>query len=388
MENLEAPSDKSIVEEINQQLETDQELKHWFEKFNKSSWKYFIGHYASTKRRALMFPTLYVNDFKPMNKEFNEYAKKALEYIQQVKLFLMQCEWRAGKLKIPFVQISTDFEIFGRHIMECPFLPPVSQEEMELYCRFLEQPEGDQFDNYEHVREWQDYNAMKHEKDGETMFGLSAWHEFYMAHYGVGFLLDLPNVRGEKEEYYCEVGFKEKKKKEEKEKGEKKGQITEPPFPHAEFEKPTPNYEEDLMDFARRYEEPDDVENVIDQIRAENHHGDFEYHDRLYDYLKLIPEPISFVPHHDWKESLELTVIRYKKGKIIEALPRVWRQYNKDIGDDPEAYLHRRMAAADKDLVLNLDTRGWRAAHANWILEGRRVLGEPENLDYWEEDEL
>lgn len=382
MSEQEVPSSKSIIEEINQQLETDQDLHRWFEKYNKFSWKYFIDRYASTKHRALMYPTLYVNDFKPKTKEFNELAKKALEYIQQVKLFQMQCEWRAGKLKLPFVEISTDFEIFGWHIMECPFLPPVSLEEVELYCRFLALPEGDQFENYDGVRDWQDYNAMKHEKNGETRFALSAWHDFYFTHYGTGFILDLPNVRGEKEEYYCEVAFKAKEKE------EKKEQKSQPHVLHPEFEKPTPNYEEDMMDFARRYEEPDHVESVIDQIKAENHLDDFEYQDELYNYLKLITEPISFVPHHDWKESLRLTVIRFKKGKIIEALPRIWRQYNKDIGDDPEAYLHRRMAAADKDLVMELDGLvGWRAAHANWILEGRKLLGEPENLDYWEEDE-
>ncbi len=372
-EEEEVRSSESIVEEIKQQLEADPALKQWLEKFNKFHWEHFIKHYAEAKRRSLMFPNLYADDFKPMNKEFNELARKGLETIQQIKLFHIQCEWRSGKFKLPFVKLCRDFVVFGRRIMECPFLPPVSWEEVELYCRFLETPESDEIESYKY-HEWQDYDAMKKEAEGGIQSpykATAAWYDFYNAHHGTGYLLNLPDVVGEKEKYYTKVGYDDVDSKRPKH------------VPNPEFEKPSPNYYEDMMDFARLYEEPEHAEIVINHIKWEKHFGEFEQYDELYDYLKLIPETIPFVQHEDWKEALRLTVVRFKKRRIIEALPRVWRQYHKDIGDDHEAYLRRRMAETDKDIVEALDEFGSRGPDIKWILEGQRVLGEPENLDDW-----
>lgn len=369
MQEQEAPSTEFLKGQIKQQLETDPELKRWFEKFNKFSWDYFMDHYAGTKHRAFRFPELYLDEFKPMNKEFNELARQSLEYIQQVKLFHLQCQWRAGKIELPFVQICYDFELFGDHIMECPFLPPISLEEVELYCRFLETSDSDEFETYNY-KEWQNYKAMKKEVGSDETGATPAWYEYYDTFNGTGFMVTLPDMVGEKEKQYTSISYKE-------------AQRHRPPYvPNPEFQKPSPNYESDLIDFARRFEEPKMSEIIISHIKTENHHNDFEFIDRNYEYLKKITEPIVFEPSHDWKESLLMTVIRYKKRKIIEALPRVWRQYHKDVGNDHEAYLHRRIANADKDLIKILDSDGVRAAHAKWILEGRKLLGEPENFDY------
>ncbi|MBI1225173.1 MAG: hypothetical protein GC192_08020 [Bacteroidetes bacterium] len=378
MSEQEAPSSEAIVEEIKRQLEADPALKTWLNKFNKFHQDYFIQHYAEAKRRALMFPDMYVDEFRPMNKEFNELARKSLETIQQMKLFNIQCEWRTGKLKLPFVTLCCDFVVFGRRIMECPFVPPVSWEEVEHYCRFLESPESDDIEFYKYA-EWQNYDAIKEEAASETPPTypyIKAWFRFYQAHHGTEYLLNLPNVKGEKEDYYTKIGYEDVSSKR-------------PPHVHnPEFDKPSPNHYEDAMDFARCYETPEQAEIIINHIKWEKHFGDHEQYDSLYEYLKLVTETIPFVEHEDWKEALRLTVVRFKKRKIIEALPRVWRQYHKSIGDDPEAYLQRRMAEADKDIVVALDEYGSRGPDIKWILEGRRVLGEPLNLDDWGNDEL
>lgn len=374
MSEEELPSSESIVEEIKQQLEADPALKGWLDKFNEFHLDYFIKHYAEAKRRALMFPDLYADDFKPMNKEFNELARKSLKTIQQVKLFNIQCEWRAGKFKLPFVKLCRDFVVFGRRIMECPFLPPVTWEEVELYCRFLEMPESDEIESYRYI-EWQDYDAIKQEAESEskpTYPQTTAWFRFYNEHYGTGHLLNLPDVVGIKEKYYSHIGYEDVDSK------------RPPHVPDPEFEKPRPNHYEDMIYFAKRYEKPEVAEIVINHIKWEKHFNEHEQYDELYEYLKLITETIPFVQHEDWKEALRLTVVRFKKRKIAEALPRVWRQYHKDIGDDAEAYLHRRMAETDKDIVVALDEHGSRGPDIKWILEGRRVLGEPLNLDDWE----
>lgn len=374
MSEEEAPSSESILEEIKQQLEADPALKQWLEQFNKFHHDHFLQHYAEAKRRSLMFGDLYANDFRPMNKEFNELARKSLKTIQQMKLFHIQCEWRAGNLKLPFVKLCKDFVIFGRRIMECPFLPPVSWEEVELYCRFLETPESDDIEIYK-VIEWQDYDTIKKEAASESKPKypqITAWFKFYQAHHGTEYLLNLPDVAGEKEDYYSKIGYDDVSRS------------YEPHVHNPESDKPSPDHYEDMMDFARRYETPEQADIIINHIKWEKHFNEFEQDDAIFEYLKLIPERIPFVQHEDWREALRLTVIRFKKLRIIAALPRVWRQYHKDVGDDPEAYLQRRMAETAKDIVVSLDQHGSRGPDIKWILEGRRVLGEPQNLDDWE----
>src|SRR5687767_8395140 len=51
-------------------------------------------------------------------------ATGRLKEIQQKKLFDMQCLWRAEKISIPAIEVSTDFDYWEEDIFNCPFLEP------------------------------------------------------------------------------------------------------------------------------------------------------------------------------------------------------------------------------------------------------------------------
>ncbi|MCC6727684.1 MAG: hypothetical protein IT258_24470 [Saprospiraceae bacterium] len=362
------PDQATIEAQLRQQLENNPKVKSWFEKYRNYSWDSFIKQYAYSKHSALLYPDLYIDDFKPANKEFNALARQALEAIQQKKLFNLQCEWRAGSIELPFVKITYDFELIGRKLlMECPFLPPVTFDEVELFIQYLHSSHSEDLDMYD-MYYWQNYDDIKNEYETDE-FGITpSWYEFYDGMRGTGYLIKLPNTRGEKESEYAKIGWKDANPN------------PTPYIPNPEMDKPYPDHEAEI-DFALCFETPELAEAIISHVKKRRQRSNHEELDGLYDYLKSIPETISFVPHHDWRESLRLTIKSYRNAKIAEALPRIWRQYIRPFGNDPEAYVRKRIAEADFDLSKQ-DDYGLRARLVEEVLKGRELSGEPRNFDY------
>lgn len=363
------PDQSTIEAQLRQQLETDPKVKAWFEKYRKHSWDYFIKQYAHSKHSALLYPDLYIDDFKPAHKEFNFEARLALEAIQEKKLFNLQCEWRAGSIQLPFVQITYDFELIGRKLlMDCPFLPPVTLDEVELFIQYLQSNDSEDLDLHD-MYFWQKYEDIKIEFETDEFGVTPSWYEFYDGMRGTGYLIRLPNTRGEKEKAYSQLGW------------EHANPNPAPYVPNPEMEKPSADHHEAEIDFALCFETPELAETIISHVKTQRHRNDHEELDGWYKYLKSIPETIPFVPHHDWRESLRLTIKSYRNQKIAEALPRVWRQYIRPFGNDPEAYVQKRIAEADFDLS-KLDDFGLRKMIVKEVLNGRELSGEPRDFDY------
>lgn len=363
------PTKEEIADKIHQQLERDERMKKWFSQYRNWEVNGFIETYAGYRHSVLSHPNSHFNNYEPDNKEFNKLARKALEYIQQKKLFNLQCEWRAGKLELPLIKIAYDFEIFGRgHVMECPFLPPVSLQEVELYCQFLNSPDADDLEVDYELSEWQEYDEIMEEYDGDFP-NLPPWYEFYDEKVGTGYLMQLPDVKGEMEEHYRDA-FR------------RHNNPNQPAyFRDPELDKPSLFDYEAKLDFAKRFEPDETLQAVISHVKFLYSFDDDFGLDSDFEYLKGISEPISLVPHADWKESLRLTVVRYRNRKIAAALPRIWRHYHKDIGDDHDAYVMRQLAKADPDLS-KLDSFNLRNDLMESVLAGRELLGEPRDFDY------
>ncbi len=364
------PTQEEIADQIHQQLETDERMKKWFSQYRNWEVDGFIKDWARYRHSVLAHPNNNLHNHEPDNKEFNQLARKALEYIQQKKLFNLQCEWRAGKLELPLIKIAYDFEIFGRgHVMECPFLPPVTMQEVELYCQFLNSPDADDLEEDDEIFNWQEYDEFMQESEEDDFPYLPAWYEFYDEKVGTGYLMQLPDVKGEREEHYRDA-FR------------KHNNPNQPEYVRdPELDKPSLYDLKPKLEFAKMFEPDETLTAVISYVKLLYSLDDEYGVDADFEYLKDISEPISFVPHADWKESLRLTVARYRNRKIAAALPRIWRQYHKDIGDDHEAYVMRQLAKANPDLE-KLDSFNMRAHLMESVLSGRELLGEPRDFEY------
>ena len=62
--------------------------------------------------------------------EWVEPATNHLNVIQHKKLFDKQCLWRAEKIKIDGLQLCCEFLQWENNILNCPFIDPVSEEDL------------------------------------------------------------------------------------------------------------------------------------------------------------------------------------------------------------------------------------------------------------------
>ncbi len=378
----EIPAKEEIVQQIKKMMEKEPWCAAWFEPYNQSSWAQFIESFAEFKQSALTFPTLYINDFKPKVTEFNDYAYKILMHIQNKKLFNLQCEWRAERIKLPGIEISYDFIILEPHVLTCPYIPPVTKEEMEVYIEFLESSYCELYDSGD--VEWQDYPSMVRKHiTGFMRHAIPSWFRYYDKVFDTEFLMELPDIRGEKELHYSNAFYTDPARL---------ATLPPPPPPTPEMEAIKKDFElnkphlssydkRNFIEFAKHFEDDETMEILLSHAKAEMYEEDFEYLDELYEYMKSIPGEYPFVEADDWKESLEMTVWNYKKENYIKALPRAWRQYRRKTGDHIEANA--------EELIRNFATNfkayqsdAVRNHVANAILSGRKVLGEPENFDF------
>ncbi|WP_046247466.1 hypothetical protein [Hymenobacter terrenus] len=86
-----------------------------------------------------------------------EAAAQDLWEIQQKKLFDLQCRWRAEHLSLPGVRHTQDFRQWEQYLEYCPWLPPITADEVALYEAYLRS------DHYVPSRNWswQDYDSFR-----------------------------------------------------------------------------------------------------------------------------------------------------------------------------------------------------------------------------------
>ncbi|NJO68994.1 MAG: hypothetical protein HC830_06620 [Bacteroidetes bacterium] len=90
---------------------------------------------------------------------FRENAEKLIKIILQKKLFNLQLLWRAEQIQIKEISFSSEFRFWAEHISDCPFIPPVTQQELEVMKKFYG------IENYDYILsysafEWQDYRIL------------------------------------------------------------------------------------------------------------------------------------------------------------------------------------------------------------------------------------
>ena len=147
------------LESIENDLKSNPRYQSFFNAYDENSVQTFIKHYAATKFYTLQNKNFYRESFEAFHTECMGWAEDMIKMILQKKLFNMQCLWRAEKLVLsPFVEISRDFEYWSRNILTCPFIEPISKEELDTCIKFLEE---DDFVIVDWFDKWQDYEGLK-----------------------------------------------------------------------------------------------------------------------------------------------------------------------------------------------------------------------------------
>jgi hypothetical protein len=363
-------------EEIRAALVKNEKFNKFIENIYPTSRDSFISEYARKKTHWLEFGPRHIKWNLRDDLQWTEDATSRIAEILQKKLFDVQCQWRAEKIKLPEVQITRDFYYWEANILNCPFIEPVTQEEIDLYLQYLAG------NNFEHrqgwFERWQDYSAIKEAYASESENrNFPEWYDFHNGRTGHSAYLLLPDIRGDKEEFYLDFWRTEAHRKdaEMKKEAESLKALTDAsgiaPADDPD-RRPWLNYDKSgwMTWFVNTFEDKTTQE-IFQQYGGE-HPFSNKYDENIHSDLRLLgdsgePQPVE--AWYDWKEAIHRAAEKYSIKKIMEAMPLAYEQYRMKID------LHIPFETPD----IDRDNSMW---YMKAILRGRELNGEPQDFNF------
>lgn len=352
--------------------------------------------YASAKAAAYIKGPMLLKHTGARFVELREAAAHDLWEIQQKKLFDLQCRWRAEQLTLPGVRHTEEFRQWEKYIEYCPWLPPITADEVALYQDYLRS------DAYEPSRNWswQAYDTFQRTAEGEeeapdddhdgdegddgyeaaetrARRTLPAWYRYHDAATGAGSLLALPDVRGEKEAYYIALTEADKAEKlaAQRARGDMAASLPWHPF---------------IMGRERRYfqqfEDPAELPRLLRWYDAER--ADWRIRNGyLYEATHWIQralesqaKPWPIAAHADWRQAVIAAGMRAWGHQLAEVLAEVWQEQEQSraLGlpvTGPRVY-------GDRKPFEELDWNEEETYQPKFILRGRELAGEPRDFNF------
>lgn len=356
--------EKHLKTKWTKEIKESKAIQAFFEQYNSSSVNSFIKSYVLQKYQAFKFADLYASELERQETLWIYQAEKHLEVILQKKLFDLQCAWRAEQIELEGVEICFDFTVFEHDIFNCTIIDEITQEEIELYSDFLKSGNASRYDD----GEWQDYLAYKEEYISDTdESSIPEWYEYHNLKTGKGSLLLLPDIRGEKEEFYIDLFREESRKEYEKEQAENPTVYDKRPY--------LSSYEDDILNLFYTSFENREFRKLWKNYRLYSKRSEDGMNEHLEEMLREMGKATENIPiegHYDYAQAIELAYNKYFFGKIAECLPIAHQQYlfNKQMNLSPTKERY-------DDFYPDL-----RKKYCENILKGRELNGEPRNLDF------
>lgn len=340
-------------------------VKQYLDQYDEDSVNSFLDRYLSQKASWVKYGDMYAKMKEEEELQFENEANQYLEMIQQKKLFDLQCQWRAEKVQLDGIVITYDLFAWGDDILNCPLIEPINEDDIAFCQHYLYT--GNLYDEDADLDpDWQDYDSIKEGYKTDNREGYyPAWYEFYDERKGTGANLLMPDIRGEKENFYRDLYFDERDAKE---------QAAEAPAQQpATNSKPTlSTYDDKVMEYLIYKFENKQVQYQYKACKWGI--SDSYEEERLQQMFRLLTKAEEFVPieaNSNWLEALELAVAKYKRRKVAEALPGVWEQYMMNIEMGIAFHVERESIHKQlRDIV------------GQQILTGRRLNGEPEDFNF------
>ncbi len=324
--------------EIKKELQQNQKFKDLLINAYPNTVDEFIDSYAKKKVEWLEYGPRHKEWLERDDLKWVEDATRRLGEILQKKLFDAQCLWRAEKLDLPGVKLTWDFKIWEDNIFRCPFIEPVTQSDVDLYIQYLQ---SSNFQNEQwFLDRWQDYEEIKRaEQTGNSNRNFPDWYDFHNGRTGLGVYLLLPDVRGDKEEFYFDLFRQEAQEKakvlQKKMDEERAQQLANPDMPVTPETDRKPFLNSSAKGwitwFVNTFEDKQTQE-MFKRYGGERPFdgNDDNMHDEL-DMLSKAGRPVAVQGWFDWKEAILKTAENYRKEKIIEAMPEAFEQYRLKI---------------------------------------------------------
>ena len=375
IEDIKAEIDKS--EETIRDLTNDERYKAYFEQFTPDSVKDFINYYAFYKsqlyRMGPFYKELEVN--KPL--KFKKEAREYLKLIQEEKLVRLQFEWNKENMVIEGIECNPDFYYYYTNEFECPFLSPVTKEEVddlyafllsdEFYCADYRSEQAYEFLFGEISREFEDIYNKDDDDQGE---GLHKYHYFLMKRHDLPSLSRESMIRAKKENVYINFGKDELRKKyreldEEMKKNPRKDIDHRPRIYYHD--------NETMRKFITAFEEPNQLK-YYDVIYRFDKQGDDHRTDAAIDYLEKIKEQVTIQANDNWRTAIIEAAEKNKLEKTAKALYLAFEDYLKHIETKKTPFIKN-----ENPKQSAMSSRGYYRTH---LLRGRELASEPRDFNF------
>ncbi len=357
---------EKLISEIENDLKNNPRYKSFFDQYHPRSVNSFINDYKHNKMLWSMWGSLYESIEQKKILKYSGIAYNKLWEIQQKKLFNLQCQWRAENIELPGIQTSHDFLYWEQFIKQCTLIPPVTENEFDLYLEYILSDDFEIDDSYNYT--WQNYDDFKAEyNDTGDESSMPGWYEFYDSRMGTGTLLTLPDIRGDKENFYINLFFENDKIENPQKWAPKQDPDNRPQLVY---------YDNDVIEqFIETFE---DIK-IKDAYRAMKN-GDlnnFNYDDSLIEAIDILKQDkdTELTLAGNWRDSILQTARNYEKQKVYQAFPIAYNNYlkriNMGIGFNHEL-------SDDSILHINQIVKNYK----DKILKGRLLNNEPEDFNF------
>jgi len=361
-----------IRQQTEDELRSQSIYQEFFNQFNPHSVESFIKNYARRKALYLTRGQEYINLQEQKELKYKMLAEEALWSIQQKKLFNLQCQWRAEQIKLKGIEHTTQFLTLGTNIQHCPFIAPVSNAELELFISFLKSGQANQVFGYDN---WQDYDVFIAEADdcylpgidGPLESRISSWYKFFDDHMDTGYLLTLPDSRGEKEHRYRAEARKQQLK--EIKNSDSKKSTDSRPFLSI--------FDTNIVEsFVKQFEDKRTLKycKAVEEFQSQMD-DNIELDDAL-ETLRLASTKVNIRANVDWKEAIIDAARQYELSQVADALTSVYQEYiirSENGINFPQSVIDKKREEYTYTLCDLAKSQ---------ILLGRKLLGEDENMNF------
>lgn len=342
-----------------EEFEASDLIRSYLQNYNSTATRNFIEHYLRQKHLWFRHPQRDRLENEDQQLRWINLAYNHLKIILQKKLFDAQCLWRAEQVSFNEIAISYDFVVWESNILNCPFIEPINENDLEQYIQYLDNNSIDT--TILNEGKWQDHRKIAAAYNGENNSEFPDWYQHHNNFTGRTALLLLPDKKGDKEKFYFDLHLQEKKLQESR-------QI---PNDRKNDNRPWMDYynERYIKWFVTNFESKE-VKSIYKEFSWKNRSQDKAKEIlHLTQELLAADEPVAMESNADWHEALRNTVKNFRCKKVIEALPIVWEQYQMNI---------KSGIAFSTENKYQFDAI--RTFTAEAISNGRKLNGEPEDL--------
>jgi len=345
-------------------LNTDERFINYFKDYEETSVQNFKNYYIN-QRTHWHFNSKEIKDYKDkQNERFYNYAITALKHIQFKKLFHVIASWMNKECNYDDIEISVDWDKWCKKPFSCPYITPIQLHEVQCYKDFLNQLEDDFSFNHMYINVSSfdfvedDSGKKRWEDKDDAEYFYSRWFIFFDQRYGTAYYKLKPGTRVTNEFKYIWHHHKTQREN---------APVTHPP------KLPSIYMYRDIDEFVSLFEDKDFKELYKAHKRWNDEINFASEVDMEIIYLSEAKEIVPVEYNDDWREGLKIACELYNRNKTIQILGDVFDEYQilRDMEGGFEEW--------EEDKHPSFTSR---EEHISNILSGRRLMGEPEDLNF------